>query len=104
MSYTSRILVCRVEIKPKGELYHLSYVFGFRHQRLYSLLDRFRLSTVQDSPSPSPPVTSHPLDGDGHMALEAVSPDKVSVQHPCVILGLAWSSWLLCPLRLMQTA
>ncbi|XP_040822385.1 huntingtin [Ochotona curzoniae] len=47
-----------------------------RHQRLYSLLDRFRLSTVQDSPSPSPPVTSHPLDGDGHMALEAVSPDK----------------------------
>lgn len=51
----------------------------FRHQRLYSLLDRFRLSTVQDSLSPLPPVTSHPLDGDGHTSLETVSPDKVSV-------------------------
>ncbi|XP_012592808.1 huntingtin isoform X1 [Microcebus murinus] len=47
-----------------------------RHQRLYSLLDRFRLSTVQDSLSPSPPVSSHPLDGDGHVSLETVSPDK----------------------------
>lgn len=47
-----------------------------RHQRLYSLLDRFRLSTVQDSLSPLPPVTSHPLDGDGHISLETVSPDK----------------------------
>ncbi|KAM4854776.1 huntingtin [Thomomys bottae] len=47
-----------------------------RHQRLYSLLDRFRLSTVQDSLSPLPPVTSHPLDGDGHMPLETVIPDK----------------------------
>ncbi|XP_006893721.1 PREDICTED: huntingtin [Elephantulus edwardii] len=47
-----------------------------RHQRLYSLLDRFRLSTVPESQSPAPPVTSHPLDGDGHMALEAVNPDK----------------------------
>ncbi|XP_012879339.1 PREDICTED: huntingtin [Dipodomys ordii] len=47
-----------------------------RHQRLYSLLDRFRLSTVQDSLSPLPPVTSHPLDGDGYMPLETVIPDK----------------------------
>ncbi|XP_041524729.1 huntingtin isoform X2 [Microtus oregoni] len=47
-----------------------------RHQRLYSLLDRFRLSTVQDSLSPLPPVTSHPLDGDGHTSLETVIPDK----------------------------
>ncbi|XP_031196973.1 huntingtin isoform X2 [Mastomys coucha] len=47
-----------------------------RHQRLYSLLDRFRLSTVQDSLSPLPPVTSHPLDGDGHTSLETVTPDK----------------------------
>nr|XP_023405447.1 huntingtin isoform X4 [Loxodonta africana] len=47
-----------------------------RHQRLYSLLDRFRLSTVPESPSPSPPVTSHPLDGDEQMSLETVSPDK----------------------------
>ncbi|KAL1789437.1 huntingtin [Sigmodon hispidus] len=47
-----------------------------RHQRLYSLLDRFRLSTMYDSPSPLPPVTSHPLDGNGHTSLETVSPDK----------------------------
>ncbi|CAO2640214.1 Htt [Lemmus lemmus] len=47
-----------------------------RHQRLYSLLDRFRLSTVQDSLSPLPPVTSHPLDGNGHTSLETVIPDK----------------------------
>ncbi|XP_042638571.1 huntingtin [Orycteropus afer afer] len=29
-----------------------------------------------ESLSPSPPVTSHPLDGDGHIALETVNPDK----------------------------
>ncbi|XP_006875391.1 PREDICTED: huntingtin [Chrysochloris asiatica] len=47
-----------------------------RHQRLYSLLDRFRLSTVPESPSPPRLVTSHPLDGDGQMSLETVNPDK----------------------------
>ncbi|XP_016051293.1 PREDICTED: huntingtin isoform X2 [Miniopterus natalensis] len=47
-----------------------------RHQRLYSLLDRLRLSTAPGSRGPSPPVTSHPLDGDGPLALETVSPDK----------------------------
>ncbi|XP_075400754.1 huntingtin isoform X2 [Tenrec ecaudatus] len=47
-----------------------------RHQRLYSLLDRFRVSTVPESPSPAPPVTSHPLDGDGQVSLETLSPDK----------------------------
>uniref|UniRef100_A0A8C7ABF9 Huntingtin n=1 Tax=Neovison vison TaxID=452646 RepID=A0A8C7ABF9_NEOVI len=36
-----------------------------RHQRLYSLLDRLRLATAPGSRGPSPPVTSHPLDGDG---------------------------------------
>ncbi|KAG5845042.1 hypothetical protein ANANG_G00134640 [Anguilla anguilla] len=34
-----------------------------RHQRLYSLLDRFRATIVEGSSSPPPPVTSHPLDG-----------------------------------------
>ncbi|XP_036083329.1 huntingtin isoform X3 [Rousettus aegyptiacus] len=47
-----------------------------RHQRLYSLLDRLRLATAPGSPGPSPPVTSHPLDGDGSLAVETVSPDK----------------------------
>lgn len=47
-----------------------------RHQRLYSLLDRLRLATAPGSRGPTPPVTSHPLDGDGPLALEAVNPDK----------------------------
>ncbi|XP_075893458.1 huntingtin isoform X5 [Nelusetta ayraudi] len=46
-----------------------------RHQRFYSLLDRFR-ATVADSSSPSPPVTSHPLDGEPPPAPEQVIPDK----------------------------
>lgn len=50
-----------------------------RHQRLYSLLDRLRLATAPGSRGPTPLVTSHPLDGDGPLALEAVNPDKVSV-------------------------
>lgn len=54
-----------------------------RHQRLYSLLDRLRLATAPGSRGPSPPVTSHPLDGDGPLALETVIPDKVSVWPVC---------------------
>uniref|UniRef100_G3Q320 Huntingtin n=1 Tax=Gasterosteus aculeatus aculeatus TaxID=481459 RepID=G3Q320_GASAC len=46
-----------------------------RHQRFYSLLDRFR-ATVADTSSPTPPVTSHPLDGDPPPAPELVSADK----------------------------
>ncbi|KAI6069682.1 Huntingtin isoform X2 [Aix galericulata] len=47
-----------------------------RHQRLYSLLDRFRLMVAPDTTSPSPVVTSHPLDGEGQPALETVVLDK----------------------------
>ncbi|KAM9142848.1 huntingtin isoform 2-T2 [Pangshura tecta] len=47
-----------------------------RHQRLYSLLDRFRLTVAPETTSPSPLVTSHPLDGENHPALENVIPDK----------------------------
>ncbi|XP_035403234.1 huntingtin isoform X2 [Cygnus atratus] len=47
-----------------------------RHQRLYSLLDRFRLMVAPDTTSPSPVVTSHPLDGEGQPALENVILDK----------------------------
>lgn len=47
-----------------------------RHQRFYSLLDRFR-ATVSDTSSPSTPVTSHPLDGDPPPAPELVIADKV---------------------------
>lgn len=51
-----------------------------RHQRLYSLLDRLRLATAPGSRGPAPLVTAHPLDGDGPLALETVSPDKVSAR------------------------
>uniref|UniRef100_A0A8C4V0B3 Huntingtin n=1 Tax=Falco tinnunculus TaxID=100819 RepID=A0A8C4V0B3_FALTI len=47
-----------------------------RHQRLYSLLDRFRLMVAPATTSPSPLVTSHPLDGEDQPALENVILDK----------------------------
>uniref|UniRef100_A0A8C7E5I2 Huntingtin n=1 Tax=Naja naja TaxID=35670 RepID=A0A8C7E5I2_NAJNA len=47
-----------------------------RHQRLYSLLDRFRLMVAPETISPSPLVTAHPLDGGNHPALETLIPDK----------------------------
>ncbi|KAG7458857.1 hypothetical protein MATL_G00225080 [Megalops atlanticus] len=47
-----------------------------RHQRLYSLLDRFRASVAEDTSSPPPPVTSHPLDGDPPPAPETVTASK----------------------------
>uniref|UniRef100_A0A4W3JTK9 Huntingtin n=1 Tax=Callorhinchus milii TaxID=7868 RepID=A0A4W3JTK9_CALMI len=47
-----------------------------RHQRLYSLLDRFRTTIATDTVSPSPIVTSHPLDGDKLSAVESIVVDK----------------------------
>lgn len=52
------------------------YLVRCRHQTFYSLLDRFR-ATVADSSSPSPPVTTHPLDGEPPPAPELVVADKV---------------------------
>ncbi|XP_068177228.1 huntingtin isoform X2 [Antennarius striatus] len=61
-----------------------------RHQRFYSLLDRFR-ATVADTSSPTPPVTSHPLDGVPPPAPELVIADKewyVSlVKSQCCVRG-----------------
>ncbi|KAF3687242.1 Huntingtin Huntington disease protein -like protein [Channa argus] len=61
-----------------------------RHQRFYSLLDRFR-ATVADTNSPSPPVTSHPLDGDPQPAPELVIVDKewyvALVKSQCCLRG-----------------
>ncbi|KAM4708326.1 huntingtin [Discoglossus pictus] len=47
-----------------------------RHQRLYSLLDRFRATVAPDTISPLPNVTSHPLDGENQLPLETLDPDK----------------------------
>ncbi|XP_037546596.1 huntingtin, partial [Nematolebias whitei] len=61
-----------------------------RHQRFYSLLDRFR-ATVTDTSSPPPPVTSHPLDGNPPPAPESVATDKewyvALVKSQCSLLG-----------------
>ncbi|CAK6962936.1 huntingtin isoform X10 [Scomber scombrus] len=61
-----------------------------RHQRFYSLLDRFR-ATVADTSSPTPPVTSHPLDGDPPPAPEQVNADKewyvALVKSQCCLRG-----------------
>ncbi|XP_047435093.1 huntingtin isoform X2 [Mugil cephalus] len=61
-----------------------------RHQRFYSLLDRFR-ATVTDTSSPTPPVTSHPLDGDPPPAPELVIADKewyvALVKSQCCLRG-----------------
>ncbi|MEQ2162765.1 hypothetical protein GOODEAATRI_023128, partial [Goodea atripinnis] len=63
---------------------------ALRHQRFYSLLDRFR-ATIADSSSPKPPVTSHPLDGDPPIAPEKVVPEKewyvALVKSQCCLRG-----------------
>ncbi|XP_071385719.1 huntingtin isoform X1 [Centroberyx affinis] len=61
-----------------------------RHQRFFSLLDRFR-ATVAETSSPTPPVTSHPLDGDPPPAPELVIADKewyvALVKSQCCLRG-----------------
>ncbi|XP_076001900.1 huntingtin isoform X2 [Genypterus blacodes] len=61
-----------------------------RHQRFFSLLDRFR-ATVADTSSPVPPITSHPLDGDPPPAPEVVIADKewyvALVKSQCCLCG-----------------
>ncbi|XP_077574962.1 huntingtin isoform X3 [Stigmatopora nigra] len=61
-----------------------------RHQRFYSLLDRFR-ATVAETSSPAPPVTAHPLDGDPPPAPELVNADKewyvTLVKSQCCLRG-----------------
>lgn len=48
-----------------------------RHQRFYSLLDRFRATVAEETTSPSPPITSHPLDGNPPPGPESVTASKV---------------------------
>uniref|UniRef100_A0A1A7XTR7 Huntingtin n=2 Tax=Iconisemion striatum TaxID=60296 RepID=A0A1A7XTR7_9TELE len=61
-----------------------------RHQRFYSLLDRFR-ATVTDTSSPAPPVSPHPLDGDPPPAPEKIVADKewyvALVKSQCCLRG-----------------
>ncbi|XP_062376493.1 huntingtin isoform X2 [Sardina pilchardus] len=47
-----------------------------RHQRFYSLLDRFRASLPDETTSPSAPVSTHPLDGEPPPPTQNVVADK----------------------------
>ncbi|XP_062852378.1 huntingtin isoform X2 [Trichomycterus rosablanca] len=47
-----------------------------RHQRFYSLLDRFRATVAEETASPTCPITSHPLDGDPPPAPQNVLASK----------------------------
>lgn len=62
-----------------------------RHQRFYSLLDRFRATVAEETNSPVPPVSSHPLDGDPPPAPELVITDKewyvALVKSQCCVRG-----------------
>ncbi|XP_052432518.1 huntingtin [Carassius gibelio] len=62
-----------------------------RHQRFYSLLDRFRATIAEDTTSPAAPITSHPLDGDPPPPPENVEPNKewyvALVKSQCCLRG-----------------
>ncbi|KAM6972635.1 huntingtin [Aplochiton taeniatus] len=62
-----------------------------RHQRFYSLLDRFRATVAEETSSPAPPVTSHPMDGEPPPAPELVKADKewyvALVKSQCCLRG-----------------
>ncbi|XP_044273862.1 huntingtin isoform X3 [Varanus komodoensis] len=65
-----------VEELDRIQEYLLTTGLAHRHQRLYSLLDRFRLTVAPETISPSSLITAHPLDGETHPAVETVIPDK----------------------------
>ncbi|XP_056135883.1 huntingtin [Lampris incognitus] len=62
-----------------------------RHQRFYSLLDRFRATVAEGTSTPAPPVTPHPLDGDPPPAPALVIADKewyvALVKSQCCLRG-----------------
>ncbi|XP_076831790.1 huntingtin isoform X3 [Brachyhypopomus gauderio] len=62
-----------------------------RHQRFYSLLDRFRATVAEETTSPSPPLTQHPLDGEQPPPPEKVSANKewyvALVKSQCCLRG-----------------
>lgn len=62
-----------------------------RHQRFFSLLDRFRATVAEDTTSPVAPITTHPLDGDPPPPPENVEPNKewyvTLVKSQCCLRG-----------------
>uniref|UniRef100_A0AAV2LJ79 Huntingtin n=1 Tax=Knipowitschia caucasica TaxID=637954 RepID=A0AAV2LJ79_KNICA len=79
-----------VEELNRIQVYLQSSGLAQRHQRFYSLLDRFR-ATVTEGNSPVPPITSHPLDGDPPPSPELVIADKewyvALVKSQCCLCG-----------------
>ncbi|KAG8591293.1 hypothetical protein GDO81_000117 [Engystomops pustulosus] len=65
-----------VEELDRMQEYLQSSGLAQRHQRLYSLLDRFRSTVAPESISPLPLVTSHPLDGENQPRLETLESDE----------------------------
>ncbi|KAK1791163.1 hypothetical protein P4O66_002190 [Electrophorus voltai] len=62
-----------------------------RHQRFYSLLDRFRATVAEETTSPSPPLTQHPLDGEPPPPPEKIIANKewyvALVKSQCCLRG-----------------
>ncbi|MGH0149362.1 UNVERIFIED_CONTAM: hypothetical protein FKN15_015158 [Acipenser sinensis] len=77
--YVNSIAQLPLEELDRVQQYLQSSGLAQRHQRLYSLLERFRATVLEDSASPSPPVTSHPLDGETPPSPESVTVDKAGV-------------------------
>ncbi|XP_051784194.1 huntingtin isoform X2 [Erpetoichthys calabaricus] len=65
-----------VEELDRIQQYLQSSGLAQRHQRLYSLLDRFRATFAEETASPLPLITLHPLDGDVPITPESVTVDK----------------------------
>ncbi|XP_053314203.1 huntingtin [Spea bombifrons] len=89
MKRQSSVCQLPVEELDRIQTYLQNSGLAQRHQRLYSLLDRFRATVAQNTVSPSPVLTSHPLDAENQPPLESLDPDKdwyvALVQSQCQV-------------------
>ncbi|CAN2388520.1 positive regulation of aggrephagy [Pristimantis euphronides] len=78
LAATPQNSICQLPVEELDRMqeYLQSSGLAQRHQRLYSLLDRFRSTVAPESISPLPLMTSHPLDGENHPRLETLEPDE----------------------------
>ncbi|XP_077136171.1 huntingtin isoform X3 [Ranitomeya variabilis] len=78
LAATPQNSVCQLPMDDldKMQEYLQSSGLAQRHQRLFSLLDRFRSTVAPDTVSPLPLVTSHPLDGKNQPRLETLEADE----------------------------
>ncbi|KAM4051264.1 huntingtin isoform 4-T4 [Anomaloglossus baeobatrachus] len=78
LAATPQNSVCQLPIDEldKMQEYLQSSGLAQRHQRLFSLLDRYRSTVAPETISPLPLVTSHPLDGKNQPRLETLEADE----------------------------